>query len=71
MDNIRLQEAQYRIEHRHGDGSWAPMVEEGSHHDSAQHDPERSWGKRRLFRCTRCDESVLIGPEEDKPLTPT
>jgi hypothetical protein len=68
MDNIRLQEAQYRVEHRHGDGSYAPMTEERSHHDSADHDPERSWGKRRLFRCTRCDESVLIEPEEEKPL---
>jgi len=68
MDYARSAEVQYRIEHRHGDGSWAPMVEEASHHDSAEHDPERSWGKRRLFRCTRCDESVLIEPEEEKPL---
>jgi hypothetical protein len=71
MDNIRLQEAQYRIEHRHGDGSYAPMTEEHSHHDPADHDPERSWGVRRLFRCTKCDEGVLIGPEEeDEPPPP-
>jgi hypothetical protein len=66
MDYTRAAEVQYRIEHQHGDGSWAPMVEERSHHDSADHDPERSWGQRRLFRCTKCDESVLIGPEEEK-----
>jgi hypothetical protein len=70
MDYARSAEVQYRIEHRHQDGGWAPMVEEGSHHDSAEHDPERSWGKRRLFRCTRCDEAVLIEPEEQKPLAP-
>jgi hypothetical protein len=63
--NIRLEEAQYRIEHRHGDGSVAPMTEVPVHHDSTQHDPERSWGVKRLFRCTRCDETVLIAPEED------
>jgi hypothetical protein len=70
MDQIRLQEATYRLEHRHGDGSWGPMTEQPSHHAPADHDPERSWGRRRLFRCTRCDEAVLIGPEEDAPPSP-
>jgi hypothetical protein len=65
MDQTRIEEAQYRLEHRHDDGTWRTMVEVPVHHDSAQHDPERSWGVKRLFRCTRCDETVLITPEED------
>ena len=70
MDYTRTAELQYRIEHRHTDGDGAPMVEERSHHDSADHDPERSWGQRTLFRCTKCDEGVLIEPEEEKPVSP-
>jgi hypothetical protein len=63
----QIAEMQLRIEHRHDDGSWAEMLEDESPHDPAAHDPERSWGRRRLFRCTRCDETVLVGPEEQEP----
>jgi hypothetical protein len=70
MDNIRLQEAQYRLEHRHRDGTWAPMAAERSHHDPADHDPERRWGVRTLFRCSKCDEGVLVGPEEEDEQPP-
>ena len=70
MDQIRLQEAQYRLEHRHSDGSWASMEPVRQHHDPAEHDPERAWSVRRIFRCTRCDETVMIGPEEDAPPAP-
>lgn len=62
MDYTRSYELQYRIEHRHSDGSSSTMVEQRSHHDPADHDPERSWGVRRLFRCEGCDESVIIEP---------
>ena len=70
MDYARTAELQYRIEHRHEDGSWSPMIEERDHHDAAEHDPERLWGTGRLFRCTKCDEGVLIEPEEEKPVAP-
>jgi hypothetical protein len=70
MDQTRIEEAQYRLEHRHDDGTWGRMVEQPVHHDSAQHDPERAWGIKRLFRCTRCDETVLIAPDEDPPPPP-
>jgi len=67
MDQARI-ELNYRVEHRHGDGSWGEMLEEQSHHDPAAHDPERNWGIRRLFRCTSCDESVtLVSGEEGGP----
>jgi hypothetical protein len=59
-------ELQYRIEHRHADGSWGEMVEE-PHHDAAAHDPERGWSARRAFRCTRCGELVTLARGEQPP----
>jgi hypothetical protein len=62
MDPARLVEIEYRVSHRHNDGSSSPMVEVTSHHDAAEHDPERRWGLRRIFRCTSCAESITIEP---------
>jgi hypothetical protein len=69
MDQSRSVELQYRIEHRHPDGSWSEMAEERRPHDAADDDQERSWGLRRFFRCPRCDEQVTLepGPEGDQP----
>jgi hypothetical protein len=53
----------YRVEHRHRDGSWGEMVEDRTHHDPAEHDPERGWRDGRRFQCTSCDESVMVRPE--------
>jgi hypothetical protein len=64
MDQVRLQEAQYRLEHHHSDGSWAPMEPQRAHHDAAEHDPERRWSVGRIFRCTRCDEAVTVVPDD-------
>lgn len=57
-------EAVYRLQHRHDDGEW---VEMRPHHDPAEHDPERSWARGTIFRCTTCAESasVVPGPEAD------
>ena len=65
MDQIRMIELQYRIDHRHKDGSWAEMEEVTPHHDSAQHDTERSWGFKRLFKCKTCDEFLTIQPGQE------
>ncbi len=67
MDPARLVEMEYRMSHRHNDGSTWPMVEVRQHHDAADHDPERRWGLRRIFRCTSCEETVTIesGPEDE------
>jgi hypothetical protein len=62
MDQLRSYEVQYRIEHRHHDGSWAEMSEDRQPHDPADIDVERSWGLRGLFRCKTCDESVIVEP---------
>jgi len=48
------------------------MVEQsGAHHAPADHDPERSWGLRRIFRCQSCGDSMtLIEGEEGSPRPP-
>jgi hypothetical protein len=63
-----LSEYQFTVEHQHDDGSWSPLVEDTSHHDSAAHDPERGW-LRRVFRCTTCNETVALtaSPDEKAP----
>jgi len=63
--NVRIAQ-EFRIEHRHGDGTWSPL--EPIHHDPAAHDAERSWLRRTIFRCTTCDEAVSVtegGLEEE------
>jgi transcription initiation factor IIE alpha subunit len=38
------------------------------HHDASAHDPERSWGvSRRLFRCPRCGEEVVVVDKTGEP----
>jgi len=64
MDQQRFAE-RYRLEHRHHDGSWGEMIEQRSHHDAADHDVERGWAKRRIFRCRTCDESATIVPGDE------
>ena len=68
MDQSRIGEAEYRLTHHHDDGSWGTMVEEPLQHDPAAHDPERRWGFGRLFRCTDCDQTVVVQPPEEPPV---
>jgi hypothetical protein len=41
------------------------MEEHRPHHDASEHDPERKWGARRIFRCKTCEESVTLIPGEE------
>lgn len=54
------------IEHRHSDGSWSPLELVPSHHDPAQHDPERDWEHGRVFKCKACEEEVRISTESSE-----
>ncbi len=65
MDQARIREAEYRLTHRHSDGSWSEMVESPLQHDPAAHDPERRWGIGRLFRCASCEAGVRVVPEDE------
>jgi hypothetical protein len=62
--NLRIVQ-ELRLQHRHADGSWSPM--EPIHHGQPDHDPERSWLKGLIFRCTTCSAEVSVtqGPEEE------
>ena len=64
MGLASLREAEYRLSHRHADGSWGDLVEQPLHHGAVEHDQERSWLKGRLFRCSKCEESVLVVPAD-------
>lgn len=54
----RIAEMSFELEHRHSDGSWSRL--ERSHHDPADHDPERDWANTTLYRCSRCDEQIRV-----------
>jgi hypothetical protein len=65
--NFRIGQ-ELRLEHRHSDGSWSPL--EPPPHGEPEHDAERSWLTRRIFRCPTCDEQVAVTEgvdEEDSP----
>ena len=71
MDLIGQADFLVRVQHRHNDGSWGELAPERGHHDAAAHDPESDWSKgRRLYRCTTCDEEVLISSDraDQEPL---
>jgi hypothetical protein len=51
-----------QLMHRHDDGSVAAMSE-AAHDSPASEDEERTWLRGgRIFRCTQCDEEVVVGP---------
>ncbi len=62
MDQGRMFEATYRLQHRHKDGSWADMPEVNAHASSAGVDTERGWASGRLFKCATCEEGVELVP---------
>lgn len=63
MDYGRVSELSLRLQHRHTDGTWGSL-EPRSHHDAADHDPERKWGSGEIYACTTCDEEVHVDTVE-------
>lgn len=61
---MRVPELEPQLMHRHNDGSWAEMVSEPAHHGAPEHDPERGWGRWRIFRCKTCEEVLTVHPGE-------
>ena len=66
MDISRSRELEYRISHRHKDGAWGEMTDITAHHTIVDHDPERTWGEGRLYKCTSCDEWAMIRKVDDQ-----
>ena len=69
MDLARSAEFQFRLSHRHSDGTWAdleprPVV------DPAERDPEPHWGGAQLFVCKTCDEQVRVETTGESPSDP-
>ena len=63
MDYLRSV-PEFRPEHRHDDGNSWPM--RPAHHDAADEDRERSWLKGTIFRCVKCDESIIVNNPADE-----
>jgi hypothetical protein len=68
MDLARVAELQLRLQHRHDDGTWGSF-EPREPHDPAELDPERGWASGTIYKCTACDEEVLVSTVDD-PLDP-
>jgi len=62
--SMRVPELEPQLMHRHKDGSWSEMVGEPAHRAPTDHDPERSWSRWRIFRCTSCEEVLTVYPGE-------
>jgi hypothetical protein len=66
MDLLRAYEAEYRLQHRHADGSWVELEPKPDNHDSATTDPERQWPNGQVFRCPACSEQITVVRSEDR-----
>jgi hypothetical protein len=62
MDPITRIGQELFLEHSHVDGGWSRM--ERVERDSAALDPERSWLRRTIFRCTTCDQEVAVTTDD-------
>ena len=64
MDFGRTAELALRIQHRHSNGTWGDL-EPRSHHDVADHDPEKEWAEGTIYVCKVCDEAVHVETLDD------
>lgn len=60
MFQLGALESVLRLEHRHDDGTWSALEPRPSHHDAADHDPERDWANGRIYVCVTCNEEVRV-----------
>ena len=55
--NLRIAQ-EFELSHRHSDASWSTL--EAVEHGPPEHDAERSWLHRLVYRCKLCSEEVAI-----------
>jgi hypothetical protein len=65
MELFRIGELGVKFGHRHDDGSWGTFEPTPEHHSSADHDPERDWANGTIYKCTTCDEEILVSAPGD------
>jgi hypothetical protein len=70
MDLARIAELNLRFEHRHSDGTMGTFEPRSSHHSPSDHDPERDWATGTIYKCTSCDEEIVVAYEEPDTLRP-
>ena len=70
MDLARIAELNLRFEHRHSDGTMGTFEPTSSHHSPSDHDPERDWATGTIYKCTTCDEEIVVAYEEPDTLRP-
>jgi hypothetical protein len=68
MDIARISELGLGLEHRHSDGAW--RLEARSHHSPSDHDPERDWASGTIYKCTTCDEEIIVEQDDTSTLRP-
>lgn len=54
-----------RFQHSHGGNEYHEM-REVTGHDSAVRDPERGWLRRRIFRCTACEDEISVDVPDER-----
>jgi hypothetical protein len=70
MDLSRIADLNLSFQHRHDDGTFGTFEPERSHHSPTDHDPERDWASGTIYKCTTCDEEIIVGYEEPDTLRP-
>jgi hypothetical protein len=70
MDLARVAELNLRFEHRHSDGTIGTFEPEEPPHSPSDHDPERDWASGTIYKCTTCDEEIVVAYEEPDTLRP-
>jgi hypothetical protein len=65
MDIGRIGKLTLSVQHQHEDGSWGSFEPAPPHHAPAAHDEEREWANGTLYRCTVCDEEVVLSHVND------
>jgi hypothetical protein len=68
MDLGRLAEISITFQHRHDDGKWGTFEPKPAHHSPGDHDPEREWAAGTIYKCTSCDEEIVVS--HDGPVVP-
>jgi hypothetical protein len=70
MDLSRVADLNLTFEHRHDDGTLGTFEPKPSHHSPSDHDPERDWATGTIYKCTTCDEEIIVSYEEPDTLRP-